>query len=79
MNHFLKQKIAAGESGIMDRYINNLNKTLQIIDLCFNLKEAYFRQKYPQESDTKIRKMIYQDILARKEKSWKSEKACLIP
>ncbi len=63
----------------MEKYINNLNKTLQIIDLCFNLKEAYFRQKYPQKSDTEIREMIYQDILARKEKLWKSEKACLTP
>jgi len=63
----------------MEKYINNLNKTLQIIDLCFNLKEAYFRQKYPQISDTEIREMIYQDILARKEKLWKSEKACLTP
>ncbi|MEE4355542.1 MAG: hypothetical protein V2I97_03685 [Desulfococcaceae bacterium] len=61
----------------MDRYINNLNKTLQIIDLCFNLKEAYFRQKHPGKTDEEIRKMIYQDMLARKEKLWKSEKACL--
>jgi hypothetical protein len=63
----------------MEKYIKNLNKTLEIIDLCFNLKEAYFRQEYPKASDTEIREMIYQDILARKEKLWKSEKACLTP
>lgn len=61
----------------MDRYIANLNKTLEIIDLCFHLKEAYFSQQFPRLSDGEIRRLIYKDILTRKEKLWKSERASL--
>ncbi len=61
----------------MNRYINNLNKTFEIIDLCFHLKEAYFSQKFPGLSAGEIRKLIYKDILARKEKLWKSEQTSL--
>jgi len=31
------------------------------------------------KSDEEIRKMIYQDMPAGKEKLWKSEKVCLTP
>ncbi len=60
-----------------DRYINNFNKMFEIIDLCFHLKEAYFRQKFPGSSDREIRELICKDILERKEKSWKSEQPSL--
>jgi hypothetical protein len=63
----------------MDRYISNLKKTLEITDLCFRLKEAYWKQKFPGLPEREIREMIYKDILARKEKLWKSEQPSLKP
>ena len=51
---------------------NNLSRTLELIDLCFRLKEAYIRQLQPQASPEKIRELIYQGIRARKEKQWTS-------
>ncbi len=54
----------------------NLAKTIELIDLCFKLKEAYFRQRYAEASPEKIRKLIYQGILTRKEKQWTSVKNC---
>jgi hypothetical protein len=48
----------------------NLVMTLELIDLCFKLKEAFLKQQYPQASAEKIRELIYQGILSRKEKQW---------
>jgi hypothetical protein len=48
----------------------NLVKTLELIDLCFTLKEAFLKQQYPQESPEKIRELIYQGILSRKKNQW---------
>jgi hypothetical protein len=50
----------------------NLSRTLELIDLCFRLKETYFRLQHPGASPEKIHKLIYQGILARKEKQWTS-------
>jgi len=50
----------------------NLVRTLELIDLCFKLKEAYMKQRHPQASPEKIREQIYQEILSRKEKQWTS-------
>ena len=55
----------------------NLARTLELIDLCFKLKEAYFKQRHPQASPKEIRAMIYHGILSRKEKQWTSPETCL--
>jgi hypothetical protein len=57
----------------------NLARTLELIDLCFRLKEAYFRQEHPGASPKKISKLIYQGILVRKEKQWMLPKSCSTP
>lgn len=49
---------------------NNLARTIELIDLCFKLKEAYLRQQHPEASPEKIRDLIDRGILARKEKQW---------
>ena len=48
----------------------NLARTLELIDVCFKLKESYLKQQYPQASPEKITEMIYQAILLRKESQW---------
>ena len=53
---------------------NNLARTLELIDLCFKLKEAYLKQQHPKASPAKIRERIEQGILARKERQWASRK-----
>ncbi len=53
-------------------YKKNLAKTLELIDLCFQLKEAYLRQRHPSASPLEIRQVIYSGILARKERQWTS-------
>ena len=50
----------------------NLSKTLELIDLCFKLKESYFKKQHPQATTEEIRELIYQDILKRKERQWTS-------
>jgi hypothetical protein len=57
----------------------NLARTIELIDLCFRLKDAYFRQEHPEASSEKIRKMIDKGILVRKEKQWTSLKTCSTP
>ena len=57
--------------------LNNLSKTLEIIDTCFNLKEAYLKQKYPHFSQDEIADMVYQGILLRKKNQWKLQKTSL--
>jgi hypothetical protein len=49
---------------------NNLARTIDLIDLCFKLKEAYLRQQHPEASPEKIRDLINRGILARKEQQW---------
>jgi hypothetical protein len=56
----------------------NLSRTLELIDLSFRLKEAYFRLLYPEASTERIQKLIYQGILARKEKQWTLPESCSI-
>ena len=58
----------------MNRYQNNFAKTLELIDTCFTLKEAYFRHRYPARSRQEIMELLYQDILERKERQWRSQK-----
>ena len=49
---------------------DNLARTIELIDLCFKLKEAYLRQQHPEASPEKIRDLIDRGILARKERQW---------
>ena len=49
---------------------NNLARTIELIDLCFKLKEAYLRRQHPEASPEKIRDLINRGILARKERQW---------
>ena len=38
---------------------NNLARTLELIDLCFKLKEAYLKQQHPEAPPEKIRELIH--------------------
>jgi len=67
------------ENSLKDRYHRNLAKTLELIDACFNLKEAYLKRPHPEASQQDINNMIFQGILSRKEKQWKSPKASSKP
>jgi len=55
----------------------NLVKTLELIDLCFTLKEAFLKQQHPQATPEKIRELIYQGILTRKKKQWTLQETSL--
>ncbi len=57
----------------------NLARTIELIDLCFKLKEAYLRRQHPEASPEKIRDLINRGILARKEQQWASPEICLKP
>jgi hypothetical protein len=57
------------------RLQNNFAKTFELIDTCFKLKEAYLKQKYPEASQLEIDEMICKEIIARKERQWKLQKA----
>jgi hypothetical protein len=59
----------------VDKYQRNLAKTFELIDACFNLKQAYLMKKYPKASAKQISNMVYEGILSRKERQWKSLKA----
>ena len=63
----------------MDKYQKNLAKSLELIDVCFNLKEAYLKQLYPGASQQDIDSKIYQGILSRKKGQWKSPRASSKP
>jgi hypothetical protein len=63
----------------MDRYQKNLAKTLELIDVCFNLKQAYLKKQCPEASQQDIKGMIYKGILLRKKRQWKLPKASLKP
>lgn len=67
------------ENSLMDKYQRNLGKSLELIDVCFNLKEAYLKQKHPATSQQEISAMIYQGILSRKKRQWKSPGASSKP
>lgn len=58
---------------------NNLDRTIELIDLCFKLKEAYLRRLHPEASSEEIRDLIDRGILARKEQQWASPEICSRP
>ena len=55
----------------MTKYQKKLMQSLELIDTCFLLKEAYLHQRYPEKSDYQIKKLIYREIVRRKEEQWK--------
>jgi hypothetical protein len=57
----------------MNKYEQKLKKTCDIIDTCFALKTAYIKSIHPEYSEKKIREEIFNSILDRKEKQWKSQ------
>ncbi|MCK4799074.1 MAG: hypothetical protein KAT05_16995 [Spirochaetes bacterium] len=57
-----------------EKYKNNLIKTFELIDLVFKLKQAHYKQKYPEYSIDDIEKKIYNDILKRKNIQWKYQR-----
>jgi len=61
----------------MNRYHKNFAKSLELIQICFDLKEAYLKQIYPQASQEHINRVIFQRMLSRKKSQWKSQKALL--
>jgi len=58
-----------------DRLQNIFAKTFELIVTFFKLKEAYLKQEYPNASQLEIDEMICKEIVARKERQWKSQKA----
>ncbi len=62
---------------IMKPYVENLLKTLELTDLSFTLKKAYLKSRFTDESEEKIIKRIFEALVKRKEKQWKSAKAFL--
>ena len=56
-----------------DRISNNLRKTAEIIDTVFTLKVSWLKARHPELSDGEARSRIYQGILERKERQWKSQ------
>ena len=61
------------------KHENNLARTIELIDLCFKLKEAYLRQQHPEASPEKIRDLIDRGVLARKERQWALPEICSTP
>ena len=55
----------------MNQYERKLKKTCDIIDTCFTLKAAYLKAKNPSYSDKEVRKIIFEEILERKDTQWK--------
>jgi hypothetical protein len=60
-------------------YLGNLHKTFELIQASFDLKEAYYRQRFPAESPAKIRDRIHREIINRKQRQWKSQTASSAP
>ena len=67
------------EATAVDRYIKNFAKTLELIQATFTLKEAYLQAKHPDLTKKEIAAIMYQNILKRKERQWKSQKGSLKP
>jgi hypothetical protein len=51
-----------------EKYIRNLNKTLELTQICFDLKEAYLRKTHPELRDEEIRELVYRGIEKRKQR-----------
>jgi hypothetical protein len=52
-----------------EKYIRNLKKTLELTQVCFDLKEAYLRKTPPGLQDEEIRELVYRGI--EKRNQWK--------
>ncbi len=56
----------------MTRYERNFRKTFELIQTCFDLKEAYLRARHPNMTAEQTKRLIYRQILHRKQRQWKS-------
>jgi hypothetical protein len=56
---------------INEKYIRNLKKTLELTQVCFDLKEGYLRKTHPGLRDEEIRELVYRGIEKRKQSQWK--------
>ena len=54
-----------------EKYIRNLRKSLELTQVCFDLKEAYLRKIHPELTDVEIQELMYRGILQRKQNQWK--------
>ncbi len=70
-------KILTRRNRKMKPYAENLFKTLELTDLSFTLKKAYLKSRFTDETEKEIRKRIFESLLIRKEKQWKSAKVFL--
>jgi hypothetical protein len=57
----------------------NLARTIELIDLCFKLKELNLKRQHLGASPEEIRDLINRGILVRKEKKWVSPEICSKP
>ena len=49
-------------------YRRNLSKTIALIDSCFSLKKAYLKSKNPDASGKELRRMLFEDVVKRKDR-----------
>lgn len=59
----------------MPDYRHNLARTLELTQLCFDLKEAYLKSRNPDASQEQITRMLCDGISARKTAAWTSHAA----
>ena len=57
-----------------ERINNNLRKTAEILDTVFTLKLSCLNARHPELSDAEARSLVYQGIIDRKERQWKSHR-----
>jgi len=55
-----------------ERMNNNMRQTGEIIDTVFTLKLSRLNSQHPELSDAEARNLIYQGIIERKDRQWKS-------
>jgi hypothetical protein len=56
---------------MLNQYRRNLFKTFEIIQTCFDLKEAYLLSQNPGIPGHEIRRRIYENIIHSKDRQWK--------
>jgi len=57
-----------------DKLIANLYKCAELLEVCYTLKFAYYKQKYSDLSDSDIKNKIYSEAIERKEQQWTLQK-----
>jgi hypothetical protein len=52
------------------KYLRNLKRTEELIDLCLQMKFAYLKEKNPDWSDSEIRRYMSVQRIWNKERQW---------